>query len=114
MTLAWHNARMAGKAKTTWYLREWRKHRGYTQDQLGEMTSLSKGYISQLEIGTRQYTQELLELFAENLRCSPADLIMRPPEDPSGIWSIWDDLSPVERRQVVEIARTIKKTGTGG
>lgn len=105
---------MAGKAKTTWYLRAWRKHRGYTQDQLAERTGISKGYISQLEIGTRQYTQELLELFAEHLNCAPADLIIRDPEDAEGIWSIWGDMKPVERRQLVAIGKTIKGTGTDG
>lgn len=100
------------KTKTSWYLRQWRKHRGYTQERLGEMVGLSKPYISQLETGERQYTQELLETLAEALRCSPPDLIMRDPSDPDGIWSIWDALQPVERRQVVEIAKTIKKTGT--
>lgn len=105
---------MAKSAKTTWYLKAWRKHRGYTQERLAEMTGLSKPYISQLESGARQYTQELLEMFAEALSCAPADLIIRNPADPSGIWSIWDDLQPAERRQVVEIAKTIKRTGTDG
>ncbi len=46
----WHNANMANKAKTRWFLKEWRKHRGYTQERLADMTSLSKPYISrQLE-----------------------------------------------------------------
>jgi transcriptional regulator with XRE-family HTH domain len=72
--LTWRRAR-----RPSWYLKEWRKHRGYTQDRLAEMTGLSKPYVSQLETGKRQYTQELLELFAEALQCAPADLIMRDP-----------------------------------
>lgn len=59
-----------------WFLKEWRVHRGYTQDRLAEMVGLSKPHISLLERGGRQYTQELLEAFAEALRCEPADLIM--------------------------------------
>jgi len=110
----WHTANMAKANKTTWFLKEWRKHRGYTQERLAEMTGLSKPYVSQLETGKRQYTQELLEHFAEALRCEPADLIIRNPADPSGIWSIWDQLRPVERAQVVEIAKTIRRTGTDG
>lgn len=109
-----HTANMARKSRTRWFLRAWRKHRGYTQDRLADMTSLSKPYISQLERGERQYTQELLELFAEALRCSPADLIVRDPSEPEGIWSVWDDLKPAERNQAVEIIKTIKRTGTGG
>ena len=105
---------MAKANKTRWFLKEWRKHRGYTQERLAEMTGLSKPYVSQLETGKRQYTQELLEHFAEALRCEPADLIIRDPSDPTGIWSIWDQLKPVERAQVVEIAKTLKRTGTNG
>jgi transcriptional regulator with XRE-family HTH domain len=105
---------MAKANKTRWFLKEWRKHRSYTQDRLAEMTGLSKPYVSQLETGKRQYTQELLEVFAEALRCEPADLIIRDPSDPAGIWDIWDQLKPVERAQVVEIAKTLKRTGTEG
>jgi transcriptional regulator with XRE-family HTH domain len=110
----WHTANMAKKTRTRWFLKQWRKHRGYTQDRLAEMTGLSKPYISQLESGKRQYTQELLELFAGALRCEPADLIIRDPSDPDGLWSVWDQLDKPERRQVVEIAKTIKRTGTEG
>lgn len=111
MIALWQNAGMAGKAKTKWYLRQWRKDRGYTQDRLAEMTGLSKGYISQLELGTRQYTQELLELFALALRCTPADLIIRDPSDPEGLWTVYDQLGPVQRGHVVEIAKTLKRAG---
>lgn len=105
---------MARSQKSKWYLKEWRKHRGYTQDRLAEMTSISKPYLSQLETGKRQYTQDLLELFAEALGCSPADLIIRDPEDASGIWSIWDQLPAAQRVQLVEIGKTLKRTGTDG
>lgn len=108
----WHTANMAKRAKTRWYLRQWRKHRGYTQERLAEMTGMSKPYVSQLETGSRQYTQELLEVLAEALRCDPVDLIIRDPSDPEGMWSVWDGLSPPQRTQVVEIAKTIKRTGT--
>jgi transcriptional regulator with XRE-family HTH domain len=105
---------MAKKATTRWFLKQWRKHRSYTQERLAEMVGLSKPYLSQLERGDRQYTQELLERFAEALQCEPADLIIRDPSDPDGIWSVWDQLRPNERNQVVEIAKTIKRTGTEG
>lgn len=109
-----HTRCMARKQHQQWYLRQWRKARGYTQDRLAEMTGLSKPFISQLEGGKRQYTQELLELFSEALSCSPADLLVRDPSDPEGIWSLWEELAPTERRQVVEIGKTLKRTGTGG
>jgi len=107
-----------GMARVTyqrWFLREWRKHRGLTQDQLAERSGLSKPFISQLERGMRQYTQSLLERFAEVLRCDPPDLIMRDPTDPEGLWSIYDQLTPPQRVQAVAVLRAIGgKTGTDG
>lgn len=109
--LVMHTANMARKAHTRWFLREWRKDRLLTQDQLAERTGLSKPYISQLESGKRQFTQELLELFAEHLRCEPADLIVRDPSQPDGIWSIWDQLEAPQRTQLVEIGKALRKAG---
>jgi transcriptional regulator with XRE-family HTH domain len=103
---------MARNTKTRWFLRQWRKHRGLTQDQLAERTGMSKGYISQLEIGTRQYTQELLETFAAELRCGPADLIMRDPSQPEPIWSLWDNLPDAQKPQAVAVIQALTKTGT--
>lgn len=107
---------MARKQHRRWYLREWRKHRGLTQDQLAERVGISKPYLSQLETAKRQYTQELLEALAEELRTDPASLIIRDPTDPEGIWSLWEALSPPEREQGVTLLRVIKgsKTGTNG
>lgn len=96
------------------YIKQWRKHRGLSQEKLGERIGVSKSYVSKIETGERRYDQPFLEAAAVVLGCEPADLIVRDPTDPEGIWSIWDQLAPVERVQVVEIARTIKRTGTEG
>ena len=109
-----HTANMSKGDRKPWFLREWRKHRGYTQEQFAEMTGLSKPYVSQLERGERQFNQDLLELFAINLRCAPADLLIRDPSDPEGIWSLWDTLAPTERAQAVNVIKAIRGTGTGG
>lgn len=101
-------------ARQPHYIKEWRKFRGMTQEQLAERIGITKSYVTKIEKGSRRYDQPFLEAAAEVLRCDPADLIMRDPTDPEGIWSIWDMLAPVERRQVVEIAKTLKKTGTEG
>jgi hypothetical protein len=37
---------------------------------------------------------------------------MRNPTDPDGIWAIWDHAKVGQKRQIVEIAKTIVKTGT--
>lgn len=105
---------ISGMAKQRHFIKEWRKHRGLTQEQLAERIGMDKSYLSKIESGKRRYDQPFLEAAAEILRCEPADLIIRDPSDPDGIWSIWDQLKPVERQQVVEIAKTLKRTGTDG
>lgn len=97
---------------TRHFIRQWRKHRGYTQEQLAEILGVTHGAISQLETGRMNYTQPMLEAMAEALSCEPADLIMRDPESP--IWSIMDNLksmTPEQQAQVSEIVSTFKRAG---
>lgn len=96
------------------YIREWRKFRGLSQEQLAERIGISRPHLSKIEKGSRKYDQAFLEAASEELRCAPADLIMRDPSQTEGIWSIWDQLAPLQRAQVVEIAKTLKGTGTDG
>jgi len=63
-----------------------------------------------LERGQRGYTQETLEAVASALQTDVASLLMRDPTDPDAIWSIWDQAKPSQRRQIVEIAKTLVKT----
>ena len=84
------------------FIRAWRKHRGYTLEQLAEMVGVTHGALSQLERGDVNYTQPMLEALAEALSCEPADLIMRDPN--SEVWSIYDTLKalPSSERETVE------------
>ena len=94
------------------FIRQWRKHRGYTIEQLAEMVGVTHGAISQLDRGEVSYTQPMLESLAEALMCEPADLIMRDPE--SDIWSIHDTLkkvSPEDRETISKIIETFRKAG---
>ena len=105
---------MVKPASTRWYLRQWRKHRGYTQERLAEMIGTSKGYLSDLERGVRRWNQDLLEQLAVALRCEPADLLrIDPSQGVDTIWSIYDTLSPVQRRQAVAVLKALKTEGTG-
>jgi len=97
------------------FLRQWREYRGLSQERLAGRIGISKGQLSKIEKGNRQYTQDFLEAAAEALECSPADILMRDPTDPDGIWSIWDYAEPGEKRQIVNVAKALidaKKTGT--
>lgn len=95
------------------FIREWRKHRGLTQEQLGDRLDLTSSHISMIEAGQRPYTQETLESIAEALQTDPASLLTRNPMDPEGIWSIWDHAKEGERTMIVNIAKqVVGKTGT--
>jgi transcriptional regulator with XRE-family HTH domain len=98
------------------FIKQWRKHRGLTQEQLAERIGIARSYLTKIERGDRRYDQPFLEAAADALRCDPGDLIMRDPTDPEMIWSIWERLSPVERVQAIAVIRAIHgaATGTGG
>lgn len=100
------------KTRRRTFIKEWRAFRGLTQEVLAERVGMSPGNLSLIERGLQNYTQETLEALAEALQCGPADLLMRNPADADAIWSIWDQAKPGERRMIVDIAKTIVKTGT--
>lgn len=94
------------------FIREWRKHRGLTLERLADRLDMTPGHLSMLERGQRGYTQETLEAIADALLTDVASLLMRNPADPDAIWSVWDQAKPATRRQIVEIAKTLIKTGS--
>lgn len=89
------------------FLREWRKHRGLTQERLADRARLSQGMISQLEGGVSDYTGDLLAALADALSCDPVDLLIRNPLDEDAPWSIWDRLKPVQRKQAIRLLKAL-------
>lgn len=73
---------------------------------------VSHATLSRIENLKQDYRQTLLELLAKELGTDPASLLMRDPSDPDAIWSVWDEAKPAVRRQLVEIGKTLNKTGT--
>lgn len=99
------------------FLREWRKYNRMTQEQAAEPLNLDPTTLGRIERGLVPYDQRLLEAAAELYGCEPADLIMRNPNDPEGIWSVWDHAKQGQRQQIVEVAKVIvgaDRTGTDG
>jgi transcriptional regulator with XRE-family HTH domain len=97
-----------------YYFKEWRKHRGLTQEKLGARVDLSASSISQIEHGKQGWTNSTLEALADALNCQPGDLLMRNPLDTEAPWSLWDLLKPAQRKQVVGLIEVMVKTGTDG
>ena len=94
------------------FIRQWREHRGLTLEQLAARIGTTHASLSRVERGLQPYNQPLLEAVANALQTDAASLLMRNPADPDGIWSIWDKAKSGERRQIVEIAKTLLKTGS--
>lgn len=88
-------------------IRAWRKHRGLTLEQLAERIGMTHATLSRIERGKQPYNQVLLESLAEALQTDVASLLIRDPADPDGIWSIWEQASRGQRRQLVDIAKTL-------
>jgi transcriptional regulator with XRE-family HTH domain len=104
---------MGPKQHRVTFIRQWRKHRGLTLEQLAaRLNDMAPSNLSMLERGLRGYTQETLERIAEELGTDAASLLIRDPADGEAIWSLWDHAKPGQKRQIVEIATTITKTGT--
>ena len=57
-------------------LREFRIKRGFTLEELAELTRLSPSYLSRLESGTRRLNADVLHRLALVLSCHPGDLLI--------------------------------------
>lgn len=61
------------------FIREWRKFRGLTQDQVAARIEKSRENYSKIERGLVPYSQDVLEPLADALSCDPGDLLNRDP-----------------------------------
>lgn len=103
------------KRRPRHFIREWRKHRGLTQEQLAERMGVARSYISHIENGKRRYDQPFLEAAADALRTSPGDLLQRDPLQEDPLWPIWQEVPPEAKPVVLNMIRgAVKKTGTDG
>lgn len=73
---------MTRSRRKRWFLREWRKHRGLTQEQLASKLNTTKSRISELETGSERYNQDILEALADALETQPGYLLSINPIEP--------------------------------
>lgn len=93
------------------FIRQWREHRGLSQDQLvGRVRDLldgfSKSTLSRLENSKSPYTQDQLEAIAEALGLEPQDLLMREPDGDA--WSLMDTLRAIPADDLEQVRRIIE------
>lgn len=68
------------------YVKEWRKHFGFSVDKLGEVAGISGSMISQLERGKTTYTQNTLEALARAMNLQPWQLLACGPDENAELW----------------------------
>jgi transcriptional regulator with XRE-family HTH domain len=85
------------------YLREWREHRGLSQEKLGEMVGASGGTISRYEKGDRGLPFELQVKLFEALDILPGQFFS-PPQAPSlDVYAV--NLPAKDRRALIEVVQ---------
>lgn len=92
------------------FIRQWRQYRNLTLERLAERVSMTAGALSYLERGRSGYNQETLERIAEALQTDAASLLMRNPEDEDAIWSVWDNASDGEKRQISSVVKALRRS----
>lgn len=127
------NVHMSHMDRPKHYLRQWRKAAGLSLEGVrdkaeammgdrvvaeGEEVDLNKiglshSTLSRIESFKVPYNQRLLEVLAEVYGTDVASLIMRNPEDPEGIWSIYDQIPAAQRPVALRMLSGLK-TGTDG
>ncbi len=92
------------------FIKEWRKHRGLTQQRLADRLGFTHGAVSQLERGLVGYTQPTLEALADALQCEPADLLWRDPDSEFGaILAEVSKFPPEQHKRIVAILKAFRE-----
>lgn len=90
------------------YVKEWRKFRGLTQEQLADRLGVATSTISQLENYKQGYSQAILEALASALMCETWDLLKRDPSKEGEIIDLFDSLDDEDRRRAKIMIEALK------
>ena len=103
--------RIGSRKPIRWFLKEWRKHRGLTLQQVAARLETSPSVLSDLENSKSRMNDDWIAGFAWAYQVEPSDLL-RDPAMPTR-----DDLlsmgTPDQLRAAMTLIKTMK-TGTGG
>ena len=110
---------MAGRT----YLREWRKHRHYTQDQVIDrlvglddpLLPSTGASLSRLENGKHPYSERILEALASIYQCEVWELLGKNPGKEGEVRQLferaYEDLTAQQRVQALAILEALKASG---
>jgi transcriptional regulator with XRE-family HTH domain len=89
------------------FIKEWRKAKKLTQDQLAGRMGISKATISRIENYEQPYTQDFLELCSLILNVSLAALLTRNPTAEDEITPLLERARPAQRKKIIKILKEI-------
>lgn len=94
-------------------IKEIRKARGLTTQQLADLAGMSQSYVSDLENGKKQLNARRMEAIAKALEVTPADLIGSGEEDPELMrhLDVLRQLPHEDREAVIRHARGLLRDG---
>lgn len=81
------------------FLRDWRKFRDLTQEELAAKIGLTTSSISQWENGKQGFTDESLAALARALECTPAALLAHNPRRADSFWPLFEAAERTEGRE---------------
>lgn len=97
------------------HLKAWREFRGMSQGELAAVVGTNQNMIGYLESGERGLSAKWLRKLAPALKTQPGFILEHDPTTlPTDIVEIWINANDAERRQLVNLAKAIVRTGTDG
>lgn len=111
---------MQGMENHRTYLKEWRKYRHLTQDQVidrlviheDDLLPKTAASLSRIENGKQPYSQRILEALSDIYSCEPWELLGRNPQKESKVVDMVARLDAVRQKQIE--AFIIALDGTNG
>lgn len=92
------------------FIRQWRKFRGLTLEQLADRIDMKASSLSYLERGQSAYTQGTLEALAEALMTSVPSLLSVDPNKEGEVVDLLRMIDDRNRDQAIRVLRAL--TGT--
>lgn len=114
---------IAGMSEHRIYFRQWRKHRGFTQDEVLNRLAIfedplipkTNASLSRIENGKQIYTQRILEALAEIYDCEPSELLSRDPTKAGQVIDMVARLNAINQAKVEAFIRGLEAgDGTNG
>ncbi len=93
-------------------IKELRRLRGLTQDNLGKLVGTGRSQVVKLERGERRLTVEWMRRLARALECHPADLLVTEPSI-EGFSDIETDFAPASEHLTTDRSRSLESRPQG-